>query len=97
MICIYMNIEHQKMMWALLLDWNILDDIDVQRLKRLLLPDDDIEFITIKVTDHPNINNSTHCVYIEWFDIEVFENGRHICDCVVFPSRISYIFSGLSA
>ena len=62
------------------------------------MPNDDIQYITMKVTEHANINTRNGDVYVDWFDIQVYQEGIHICDITVHSHTedISYDFISYS-
>jgi hypothetical protein len=47
--------------------WQTATYDEVQYVKSILMPQDNIEHITFKVTSHPT-----------WFDIDIFQDGRAI-------------------
>lgn len=56
----------------ILMDWQNAPIKDIKRVKAYLMPDDDIERLKFKVTDHPSIDKNNR-VYISWFDIDIID------------------------
>lgn len=61
-------------LYDILCRWTHATDEEVAYVKTLLMPEDAIDKITFKVTEHPDINSKGE-MYIAWFDIDVYSNG----------------------
>lgn len=53
--------------------WNVATNEEIIYAKKLLMPDDDPEYISFKVTAHPDLLNDRVCT--SWFDIDIYELG----------------------
>lgn len=56
--------------------WQRATEEEVTFVKHTLMPEDDSNLITLKVTEHPDICGNE--IIIKWFDIDVFEDTRMI-------------------
>lgn len=81
-------------LYDILCHWNNASDEEVAHVKSVLMPEDDIETITFKVTEHPEVT-PTGEVYISWFDIDVYNKHVPIGYITINTSEgtIDYVFS----
>lgn len=68
--------------------WRSATDSERRRVKLWLMPEDDPESIALHVIDHPGTRSMTRDVYIEWYEVDVYDvrTGVQLCHIVVRPT-----------
>lgn len=75
-------------------NWMNASDNDIVKAKKIIMPEDDPNNISFIVTSHPNINNKKE-IYIEWYDIDVYQSNINICNITIngFNRKAIYTFN----
>ncbi len=63
----------------ILSNWDFASQSEILRVKRCLMPDDDISNLKFRVASHPYFDSYGR-MYIALFDVKVFCEDIHICD-----------------
>lgn len=77
-----MNKLYMDILW----NWRHATDTERNKIKKWLMPEDDIKNLIFKVTDHPIFRNGQ--ITYHFFEIEV----QDICHIIVDDNRIHYEF-----
>lgn len=78
---------------SILTNWINANDVDIEKVKEFLMPEDDISNISLTLTSHPNLNANNE-IYIEWFDIDVYLQKKYLCNIILYTKNmnITYYF-----
>ena len=66
----------------ILFHWHKVNDSEIIKVKKYLMPEDDVANISMVVTEHPNIDIHGK-LYMEWCEINVYENNILLCHIIV--------------
>lgn len=78
-------------MIEILENWKSASDADCLKVKKWLMPEDDVEHLFLRVTDHPKLKNGR--IVVDWFEIEAFNDTTLIASIIVVDEyNISYLW-----
>lgn len=83
-----LNDYHLYILW----NWRYITDDERKTVKRILLPEDDLDTIVFDVNNHPTLDFNGNIV-MDWCDITVYEKNKWLCDIYVnYHGQVEYNF-----
>jgi hypothetical protein len=84
--------DQQQMLIHTLETWNHATDIQRLRVKKQLMPEDDVDTLFFKVTTHPDWDDVANCAVMWFCEIEVYDANKLVCTIIVETRPFDIIY-----